>query len=179
MHRLATRDRQRPATMHHLHGIHRLAHIKATRLLQRAQIPPPDEPILGRADPDDAALSFVPDEGADRPAARVAVGVVAQDEGLGVGSAEVEESDFLFVPALRSRYSREWGRGDGEEKTYRQEVLRLLLRTERDTPDDMRMRKCIQTFAGICIPDLAAQSRHQPISSYTILRLTLRNLHSP
>lgn len=86
--------------MHHLHGIYRFTHIKATRLLQRPQIPPPNETIFRRADPDDATLSFVPDEGTDGAPARVAVGVVAEYEGLCVWSTEVEEPDFLFVSAL-------------------------------------------------------------------------------
>lgn len=86
--------------MHHLHRIHRFTHIKATRLLQRPEIPPPNETIFRCADADDATLSFVPDEGTDGASARVAVGVITEYEGLCVWSAEVEESDFLLVSTL-------------------------------------------------------------------------------
>jgi hypothetical protein len=103
MHRLAARHAQRPASVYHLHAIHRFSHVQATRLFQRPQIPPPDEPVLSRAYPHDPALTFVPDERADRTLARGVPRVVApEDERFGVRSAEVEQSDLLFVSSLIS-----------------------------------------------------------------------------
>lgn len=91
MHRLATRHAQRPASMYHLHAIHRFSHVQATRLFQRPQIPPPDEPVLSGAYPYDPSLTFVPDERADRTLARgVARVVTPENKRFGVRSAEVE-----------------------------------------------------------------------------------------
>ena len=103
MHRLAARHAQSPASMYHLHAIHRFSHVQATRLFQRPQVPPPDEPVLARAYPDDPSLTFVPDERADRTLARGVARVVApEDERFGVRSAEIKQSDLLFVSSLVS-----------------------------------------------------------------------------
>lgn len=101
MHRIPTRNTQSPTPMNHLHTIHPLPHIQTRRLLQRPQIPPPHDPIFSSRDADDPVLTLVPDEGTDVAFGGGIVGVgAAEDEGLGVGTAEVEEPDFLLVAAL-------------------------------------------------------------------------------
>ena len=49
------------------------------------------------------------------------------------------------------------GQGEGERgtETYSQEVLRLRLRAERDGPDNVLVRKCVQSLARVAVPDLA------------------------
>ena len=102
VHRLAARHAQRPTTVYHLHAIHRFPHVQTARLLQRPQVPPSDKPVLARAYPDDPALTFVPDERADRTLARRLPSIIpTEDKRLGIRPSEIEKSNLFLMTALR------------------------------------------------------------------------------
>lgn len=115
----------------------------------------PDLPVFGRTDTASPALPFIPDQAPHVALARQPVRRFAKHQWLSFRSTKIEQADLLLVTALSLVHfaAIEWS-----QDAHSQEVLRLLLRVQRNRAYNVIMSERMQGLASSCIPNFASRS---------------------